>query len=171
MIKKLWCHWLHHNNPYLKIGPFKMEVHHTDPEIAQLHDFVSQTEVDSIKDLVRGKMQSTPYFIKGSSERFSKERTSKIKYLNELIVPEAMTISKKIEQATRLKLYQDKFSSENYQVMNYGIGGKIAPHVDSFGQVFGTGLASNDLVGSLNKTGSEILKFGGLRIMTFMIYM
>ena len=81
-------------------------------------------------------MQSTPYFIKGKSERFSKARTSKIKYLNEILVPEAMVVSKKIELATRFKLYQDMFSSENYQVMNYGIGGKISTHIDSPGFIF-----------------------------------
>ena len=144
---------------------------HKNPEIAQIHDFVSKSEVDAIKNLVRGKMQSTPYFIKGKSERFSKARTSKIKYLNEILVPEAMVVSKKIELATRFKLFQDMFSSENYQVMNYGIGGKISPHIDSHGQVFGTKLASNDLVGKQNDTGSEIARFGGLRVITFMIYM
>ena len=79
-------------------------------------------------------MQSTPYFIKGSNERFSKARTSKIKFLNEILVPEAMVISKRIELLTKFRLYHDMFSSENYQVMNYGIGGKISPHVDSQGQ-------------------------------------
>ena len=116
-------------------------------------------------------MQSTSYYIKGLAEKFSKARTSKVKYLNELFVPEAMAISKKIELATRFKLYQDMFSSENYQVMNYGIGGKISPHVDSNGQVFGTDIDSNDLLGIQNKTGFEVIKFGGLRVLTFMIYL
>ena len=172
MTKKFRCYWLHHNDSYLRIGPFKLEIQHQSPEIAQIHDFISESEINAIKNIVRGKMQSTPYFIKGSNERFSKARTSKIKFLNEILVPEAMVISKRIELLTKLRLYHDMFSSENYQVMNYGIGGKISPHVDSQGQLFNTGIPSNDMVvGIQNNTGSEILKFGGLRIVTFMIYM
>ena len=80
MVKKLRCCLLHHDDPFLRFGPFKVEFHHHSPEIAQIHDFVSQREVSTIKNLVKGKMQSTPYFVKGSNERFSKARTSKIKY-------------------------------------------------------------------------------------------
>lgn len=88
-----------------------------------------------------------------------------------MFTPQAMAISKRIEIVTRFKLYQDMFSSENYQVMNYGIGGKISPHIDSIGQVFGTDADTIDLVGTQNNTSFEAIKFGGLRIMTFMIYM
>ena len=55
-------------------------------------------------------------------------------YMNEKLVPEAMVLSKKIELATRFKLYHEKYASENFQVMNYGIGGKISGHADSQGE-------------------------------------
>ena len=51
--------------------------------------------------------------------------------MNEKLVSAAMKISKRIELVTRLNLYNEQFASENYQIMNYGIGGKITPHVDS----------------------------------------
>ena len=45
----------------------------------------------------------------------------------------AKKLSDKIEKATRFRLYSDNLDSENYQVMNYGIGGTISGHVDSPG--------------------------------------
>ena len=56
--------------------------------------------------------------------------------MNEKLVPSAMTISRRIELATKLKLYNERYASENYQVMNYGIGGKITPHTDSMAVKF-----------------------------------
>ena len=43
--------------------------------------------------------------------------------MNEKMVPDAMDISKRIELVTGLGLYHEQFASENYHVMNYGIGG------------------------------------------------
>ena len=47
-----------------------------------------------------------------------------------------MPISNRIEWLTQLKLKHEQFASENFQLMNYGIGGKISPHVDAKGEVF-----------------------------------
>ena len=57
-------------------------------------------------------------------------------YMNEILVPEAMDLSRKISQVTRYKMKEEKFASENFQIMNYGIGGKISTHVDSMGNAF-----------------------------------
>ena len=74
------------------------------------------------------------YSVGDKETSFSKGRTSKVMYMNEKLVPEAMVLSKKIELATRFKLYHEKYASENFQVMNYGIGGKISGHADSQGE-------------------------------------
>ena len=55
-------------------------------------------------------MKSTPYISKGDSKDFSKDRTSKVMYMNELLVPEAMAMSKKIELATQFQLKHEKFA-------------------------------------------------------------
>ena len=57
--------------------------------------------------------------------------------MNENLMKEAMKVSKNIEWATKFKLSKDQYASENFQVMNYGIGGKISSHVDSQGWLFG----------------------------------
>ena len=54
--------------------------------------------------------------------------------MNEHKVEPAQKLSDKIEKATRFKLYSNNFDSENYQVMNYGIGGTISGHTDSSGE-------------------------------------
>ena len=51
--------------------------------------------------------------------------------MNEILVPEAMVLSKKISEITRYRLKEERYASENFQIMNYGIGGKISIHVDS----------------------------------------
>merc|ERR1711976_833081 len=80
--------------------------------------------------------------------------------MNEKIVPMAMTLSKKIDLATRYKMKEDKYGSENFQIMNYGIGGRISGHLDS------TGIQQDPSVLS-----SENNAFGGFRVTTFMIYL
>ena len=56
-----------------------------------------------------------------------------MKYINEHKLDAAKRLSDKIEKATRFNLYSQDLDSENYQVMNYGIGGTISGHVDSAG--------------------------------------
>ena len=124
---------MHHGNPYHRLGPFKYELLHLDPEIGLYHQLISAQESENVKDLARGKMRSTPYVVDSKNEPFSKSRTSKVMYMNEKLVKEAMAMSNKVEWATRFRLKDEKYGSENYQVMNYGIGGKITPHVDSPG--------------------------------------
>ena len=114
------CVWLHHNNPYLLLGPFKFEQKHQNPEIAIIHDLISYKETQTIQNLARGKMKSTPLLVGRKQKSFSKQRTSKVMYMNEHLIPEAMSLSRRIELATRIKLYNEKYASENYQVMNYG---------------------------------------------------
>ena len=124
--KDLKCIFLHQNNPYLKIGPFKFEPFHENPEIAVIHDFISETELNRIKTGARGQMKSTPYVLGKNEATYSKLRTSKVMYMNEKLVPMAMDISKKITLSTRFKMKEEQFASENFQVMNYGIGGRIS---------------------------------------------
>ena len=56
--KDLKCFLLHHNNAYLRVGPFKFELKHKSPEIALIHDFASPSEIENIKKKARGKMKS-----------------------------------------------------------------------------------------------------------------
>ena len=134
--KELKCAWIHHQNPYLKLAPLKFEQKHSDAEIALIHDFASPAEIEKVKNLGKGKMQSTPYLVGKKTVSYSKLRTSKVMYQNERLVGDIMPISNRIEWLTQLKLKHEQFASENFQLMNYGIGGKISPHVDDLGEIY-----------------------------------
>ena len=62
----LYCLWLHHDDPYLKLAPFKLEYQHRHPEVTIIHDFASPKELAKIRNLAKGHMKSTPY-ITGST--------------------------------------------------------------------------------------------------------
>ena len=113
----LYCQFLHQNNPYLKLGPLKFEMLNSEPEIDLLHDFISDKEIHNLKAAVKDKLVTTPYLIDGIEKKFSKQRVSKIKYINELQDENALKISQKIEMATKFVLFQTLFDSENYQVI------------------------------------------------------
>ena len=112
----LYCQFLHQNNPYLKLGPMKFEMLNSEPEVDLLHDFLSDKEIHQLKEAVKNKLFTTPLLVDGYEKKFSKLRTSKIKYINELLDQNALKISQKIERATKFVLYQTRFDSENYQV-------------------------------------------------------
>ena len=49
------CHLLHHYNPYLKLGPFKLEELWIRPYRSKIHDFLTEIEIDYLITV------STPY--------------------------------------------------------------------------------------------------------------
>ncbi len=53
-------------------------------------------------------------------------------YMNEADYKIADRLSDRINLAMKFNV-KPKFGSENYQVMNYGLGGSIVGHIDSIG--------------------------------------
>ena len=90
------CQYLHHNHPYLRLGPFKYELLHSTPEIAYLHDFVTLEETEAIKSHASGKLKSTPYTSDSKFTSYSRRRTSKVMYINDNLNQNARKISNKI---------------------------------------------------------------------------
>ena len=48
-----------------------------------------------------------------------------------------LELTKRIQLVTRFNLLTEKYSSENYKVMNYGLGGTLQRHWDSVGNLSG----------------------------------
>ena len=46
------CHYLHRNNPFLSLGPYKYEPLNDVPHIAILRDFASQKQISGVKSQV-----------------------------------------------------------------------------------------------------------------------
>ena len=79
-------------------------------------------------------MRSTPLRLTAKISTYTEYRTSKVMYMNEEIYPTANSFSKRLNLALKFNL-TSRFGSENYQVMNYGMGGAIVTHLDSLGKL------------------------------------
>ena len=53
------CHYVHHFEPYLNLGPFNLEVMMYWPFRTVIHDFFTDYEMDYIKNYTRPKLSST----------------------------------------------------------------------------------------------------------------
>ena len=77
--KDLKCIFVHHNNPFMRLGPYKYELLLRNPEIGLFHDFVAPDEMSALKSLARGHMKSTPYVVSNKDEEaYTRFRTSKV---------------------------------------------------------------------------------------------
>ena len=54
---KLKCRLQHHNVPYLKLGPFKMEELNQDPFIVSFKDFLYHEEIETLKSLAADNLK------------------------------------------------------------------------------------------------------------------
>ena len=121
-------------NPYLSIGPFLLENKNTEGNyVAQIHNIVSPTEMEAIKAKTQARLKATPYSVGNKQLDFSYDRTSKIHYLSERTDNLTGKLTKRLELAMAFNIYlpDRRYTSENYQIMNYGIGGKIGLHLDT----------------------------------------
>ena len=101
-----------------------------------IHNFVDANECSRVIDQAKGKLATTPLHT-NSSQSISNARTSKMMYLSENVNPEVKGFADRIQLITKFKLYNEKFASENFKVMNYGLGGKVQAHWDSAGNTTG----------------------------------
>ena len=127
----LKCFWLNNRDPFLLLGPAKYESLHLRPQIGLIHDLITEDQAQDVIVKAKPYLKTTPYIFLGKSKKLSSGRTSKVTYMNEKYSKEAKIMSNNIEMLLGVKLKNDIFGSENFQVMNYGIGGKITPHFDS----------------------------------------
>ena len=52
--KELRCKWIHYKNPYLKLGPFKLEEKNLVPFVGIFRDFMSDNHMKSFIDKAKG---------------------------------------------------------------------------------------------------------------------
>ena len=71
------CVNLHYNNPFLKLGPFSLEILNAEPFIGTFHHIITEKETDSIIEMSRGRLKPTPYHVDGELLKYSARRTSK----------------------------------------------------------------------------------------------
>ena len=77
----LKCHLLHHNDVYMKLGPFKIEEASKSPYIAVMYDMMYDNEMDHFKSFASDKLKRSDHIVKnGFGTSFS--RTSKQSWLS-----------------------------------------------------------------------------------------
>ena len=109
-----------------------------------------------MREGARGRMKATPLTVEGKVQAYTATRSSKVVYQSEALRPVLAAISRTAELATRLRLTGERRASENYQVMNYGLGGTIRVHTD---------------VRETLKPWQDDALYGGQRLFTYMLYL
>ena len=72
------CVNLHYNNPFLKLGPFSLEILNLQPFVGTFHGMFTEKETDLIIEKSKGRLKPTPYYVDGELLSYSARRTSKV---------------------------------------------------------------------------------------------
>ena len=72
------CVNLHYHNPFLKLGPFSLEILNLQPFIGTFHSMFTEKETDLIIEKSKGRLKPTPYYVDGELLSYSARRTSKV---------------------------------------------------------------------------------------------
>lgn len=124
---KLKCQYITNNNPFLLIQPVKEEEMFLKPRIVVYHDILSDSEIEVIKRLAQPRLKrATVQNYKSGELEVANYRISKSAWLRHDDDPVIARLNKRIEAITGLTMA----TSEELQVVNYGIGGHYEPHYD-----------------------------------------
>ena len=155
------CRYLHHNNPYLKLGPFLEEQFSLTPYFVVFHDLMSNREIEyliqvSKPNLTRKRTFASTsgalnqYELKSGKARRFIDKTvqtwiSEVKWPNltrvenwvgkkftRMIHPILWNLNQRIGLATQL-VTDVHGSATKMQVTNYGLGGLCEKHIDPVG--------------------------------------
>ena len=128
--KRHHCNHLHYHQPYLRLGPFKYELLSSDPHVGMFRDFYSNRECEAVRRRAAGNIKSSPFSAGGRTKYFTTQRVSKRLHLSEDQSSLASQSSKRISLATNWIVDQEPGASDEYNIINYGLGGQIEVHVD-----------------------------------------
>lgn len=123
------CSYVHYNNPYLLIGPHKLETLHKEPFIGMIHDVISDLEIAEIETNSRGQLRRS--MVLGPTKdvfTYHKGRTSTSCHLNEGRLLDKLHL--RMKAMTNLEIV--RFPDDYFTVTNYGIGSFYKTHHDFF---------------------------------------
>uniref|UniRef100_A0A8C5LYI3 procollagen-proline 4-dioxygenase n=1 Tax=Leptobrachium leishanense TaxID=445787 RepID=A0A8C5LYI3_9ANUR len=124
---KMFCMYDTNGSPHLTLQPLRREMVSLDPYVVLYHDFVSDLESETIKEI------AAPWLLRsvvasGEKQSEAEYRISKGAWLKDTVHSIIRTIDIRIAAATGLNV-QIPYT-EHLQVVNYGIGGHYEPHFD-----------------------------------------
>ncbi|OCT87786.1 prolyl 4-hydroxylase subunit alpha-2 isoform X1 [Xenopus laevis] len=126
--KRLFCRYHNGNrNPYLILGPIKMEDEWDSPRIVRYLEVLSDEEIKKIKELAKPRLaRATVRDPKTGVLTVASYRVSKSAWLEEEDDPVIGRVNSRMQAITGLT----KDTAELLQVANYGMGGQYEPHFD-----------------------------------------
>ena len=142
------CQYLHYFNPYLRLGPFKMETKNHAPFVAIFRDFMTENEIKTFIKEASPNLSRNMHVEKGNNKKSlgaSYVRTSKQSWIKEDEIPKkyestddgttlkvwlATKVSLRIQNATLMNVFTEN-GGEAFQVANYGMAGQYSSHYDS----------------------------------------
>ncbi|KAH9513594.1 Prolyl 4-hydroxylase, alpha polypeptide [Bulinus truncatus] len=131
-VSQIVCRYREALIPYYR---FKEELLSIQPFVSVIYDFVSDRESEHFKFLVKNKLSRAQVFDGKRDGRVSSSRTGQLGWVEDEDSQVVREISMKIEHVTGLETSQilpdGPFYSENFQVVNYGIGGHYDYHTDA----------------------------------------
>uniref|UniRef100_A0A8D0BHP0 Prolyl 4-hydroxylase subunit alpha-3 n=1 Tax=Salvator merianae TaxID=96440 RepID=A0A8D0BHP0_SALMN len=124
---QLYCSYETNGMALLVLQPLKREIIHQQPFIALYHDFISDTEAETIKSLAAPRLQRS-VVASGEKQQKADYRISKSAWLKETVDPAIAVLDRRIEALSGLNTRPPY--AEYLQVVNYGLGGHYEPHFD-----------------------------------------
>ncbi|XP_013100844.1 prolyl 4-hydroxylase subunit alpha-2-like [Stomoxys calcitrans] len=125
--RHLRCRLVTNNVPYFFVGPLKLEELSLDPFVAYYHGVIHDEEIDDIIDAASNRIERSKVGPL-SVTRFDDIRVSKNGWLKFKEHRFLDKIAQRLEDITGLSIAE----GEDFQVVNYGIGGHYGPHHDFF---------------------------------------
>jgi prolyl 4-hydroxylase len=124
---ELTCHYARHH-PSLWISPVKVEQVHIDPPINVFYDVLTPSQMAMVKQLAEPRLSRSVVFHSANSQGTTAQdyRISKSAWLMDSDDPVISHISQKARVLANLTLD----TAEQWQVLNYGIGGHYETHCD-----------------------------------------
>ncbi|EDW80820.2 uncharacterized protein Dwil_GK11733 [Drosophila willistoni] len=129
--KGLSCYYEYGADPFLRIAPFKVELLNRSPYVAAYYDVLNDSEIEELKLMSSPQIRrSLLYNHTLDIDQADVDRTSNSVFMEETGITLLETISQRAADMT--DLYVTAISSEDLQVINYGLGGQYTPHCDYF---------------------------------------
>ncbi|KAK3083014.1 hypothetical protein FSP39_011720 [Pinctada imbricata] len=132
-LAQLYCYWRTSAIPYLLV---KEEVVNNNPKITLFHDVINDAEIRFLQNISSSKIERSAVLrsfdgrVAGGA--LTEGRVSQTAWLSDFEYPLLRKLSKRIEIITGMATeHKHRFcESEEYQVLNYGVGGMYESHLD-----------------------------------------
>lgn len=125
LLAQLNCRYVENGVPFLKIAPLKLEQVSLDPYIVIYHEVMFDSEIEIIKKMAKPRFKrATVQNHKTGELEVAHYRISKSAWLKDEEHEAVRSIVQRTADMTGLTME----TSEELQVVNYGIGGHYEPH-------------------------------------------